>query len=278
MDILKFIQLIPWLGKILGDPEMNKKLNEYYDKNFYEGHIEGISKSVAIVLGLLYEHYKPQTVIDVGCGQGAWLAAAESLGAKKLKGVDGEWVRKDALLSKNIDFMEANFDEAIPKLNEKYDLCISLEVAEHISEANAKQFIDFLCEASDTVLFSAAIKYQGGRNHINEQWQSYWIDLFKSNSYECIDLFRPHLWNSTSVEWYYRQNTFLFVGPSNSFLSLKALRDLEKPIFDVAHPINYEEKTKSYRRYIEAPSLRFCLGCIRRYIRNKLRRVKWINE
>lgn len=151
----------------------------------------------------------------------------------------------------------------MPRLNQKYDLCISLEVAEHLSEANAKNFVDFLCEASDVVLFSAAIKYQGGTNHINEQWQSYWIDLFKSNSYEWLDLFRPSLWNNTSVAWWYRQNTFLFVGPSNSLLNVKALRDLEKPVSDVVHPRNYENKVKSYRKsnsklhsMIDNPSLR----------------------
>ena len=243
-----------------------------------------MSKSAAIVLGLLYEHYKPQTVIDIGCGQGAWLAAAESLGSKMLKGMDGQWVKKEALLSQHIDFTAVNFDAAIPKLNEKYDLCISLEVAEHISEVNANKFINLLCEASDTVLFSAAIKYQGGMNHINEQWQSYWVDLFKSNGYECLDLFRATLWNNMSVEYWYRQNTFLFVGPNNSVLNVEALRALEKPISDIAHPITYENKVhfyetalnscendvKLYRDKIDYPTLRFCLDCIKRYIRSKL--------
>ena len=252
---------------------MNKKLYEYYDKTFYDYHIEGMSKSAMIVLRLLYEHYKPQTVIDVGCGQGAWLAAAESFGAKKLKGIDGEWVSKEDLLSKNIDFIEANFNKAIPKLNERYDLCISLEVAEHIPEENAKQFIDLLCEASDIVLFSAAIKYQGGTNHINEQWQSYWVDLFRSNGYKCIDCLRGTIWGNRSVEWWYRQNTFLFVGPNNVSLNLDALRALVKPILNIAHPINYERKIESYRNKIKYPTLKFCIGCIKRYINNKLQKV-----
>jgi len=251
---------------------MNVNHNKQYDEKFYGEYIEGMSKSAAIVLGLLWEHYNPQRVIDIGCGQGAWLAAAESLGAKTLKGLDGEWVRKEALLSKNIDFMAVNFDEAIPKLNEKYDLCISLEVAEHLPQVNAKRFIDLLCEASDTVLFSAAIKYQGGTNHINEQWQSYWIELFNSNGFECLDLFRNKLWNNMSVEWWYRQNTFLFVAPNNLSLNLDALRSIKKPILDIVHPLNYEHKINTYRNLIDHPSLRFCLGCIRRYIKNKLLR------
>jgi hypothetical protein len=209
-------------------------------------------------------------VIDIGCGEGAWLSSAESLGAKNLKGMDGEWVNEDDLVSQNIDFAEVNFDRGLPKLDEKYDLCISVEVAEYLSEANAEQFVDFLCKASDTILFSAAIKYQGGMNHINEQWQSYWIDLFSSKGYECFDCFRKTIWNDRSVDWWYRQNIFLFVSPSSSSLDLKALRSLEKPIADVAHPENYEAKIKSYQNDVENPTLRFCLGRVKRYIYNKL--------
>jgi SAM-dependent methyltransferase len=266
---------------------MNSKLNEYYDKNFYETHMEGMSESALAILSLLFEYYKPQSVIDIGCGQGAWLAVAESLGVKILKGVDGDWVRKDALLSKSIDFVEANLNEKKPKIIEKFDLCISSEVAEHISEKNAKQFVDLLCSASDTVLFSAAIRHQGGTNHVNEQWQSYWIELFSSNGYIPIDCIRGNLWDNISVEWWYRQNIFLFTGPDNKSINLKALRALEKPISDIVHPINYEKKIinyekkisknkkniESYKTLIEHPSLWFCMGCIKRYITNKFKSI-----
>ena len=40
-----------------------------------------MTTSARVVLGMLYQHYVPQSVIDVGCGRGAWLAAAEALGA-----------------------------------------------------------------------------------------------------------------------------------------------------------------------------------------------------
>lgn len=58
---------------------MKKNLGKLYDEDFHSRHIEGRSKAAAIVLGLLYGYYKPKSVIDVGCGQGTWLASAESL-------------------------------------------------------------------------------------------------------------------------------------------------------------------------------------------------------
>ena len=251
---------------------MKDNLNKLYDQTFYSTHGEGMSRSSAIVLGMLFEHYKPRSVVDIGCGQGAWLAAAERLGVQNLTGMDGEWVNRDALFSKNIDFKPVNFDKAIPKLDEKYDLCISLEVAEHVSESKAKDFVDLLCRASDVVLFSAAIKLQGGTNHINEQWQSYWIKLFEANGFECLDILRGALWNDDSVEWWYKQNMFVFVRPDKS-PAMHSLRALRTPVFDIAHPANYEEKINSYKLQIGRPTLRFCLGCIQRYILSKFRRA-----
>lgn len=250
---------------------MSKSLGEHYNEDFYNKHVRGMSMSAEAVLGLIYGYYKPRTVIDVGCGQGAWLAVAESLGAEILKGVDGSWVKKEALISKNIDFSGVNFDQCMPELTERYDLCICLEVAEHVSEGNAKKFIDFLCSASDTVLFSAAIKYQGGENHINEQWPSYWIGFFKSNGYECLDILRDKLWNAETVDVWYKQNIFLFVKPDATPLDWRELKALEKPMPDIVHPITFENKIKKYKDMLEYPTLRFCLGCIKSYVVNSFR-------
>ena len=219
-----------------------EQLDKPYNATFYSQHFDGMTSSAKEVLDLLYKLYRPTSVIDIGCGRGAWLAVAESLGSKKLKGIDGHWVKKE-------------------------------ELAEHISEENARQFIDTLCKASDIVLFSAAITHQGGAHHVNEQWQSYWIDLFNSNGYECFDLFRATLWNNKTVEWWYRQNTFLFVSPRNRFLDLEVLRASQKPVMDIAHPVNYENKVKGYMNQIEYPTLRFCLSCIKRYVRNRVVRM-----
>lgn len=49
----------------------------------------------------------------------------------------------------------------------------SLEVAEHIDEKYAQNFIELLTLTSDIILFSAAIPNQGGLEHINEQPPKY---------------------------------------------------------------------------------------------------------
>ena len=244
-------------------------LNEHYKSDFYFNN-KGAVSSAQVILGMLYKFYKPLSVIDIGCGQGAWLSVAESLGSQKINGLDGNWVKKEKLLSKNINFTAVNMEEEF-EVEGKYDLCISLEVAEHLPESRAKNFVKVLCKASDVVLFSAAIKHQGGTNHINKQWQSYWVDLFRSNGYECFDIFRAAIWENESVELWYRQNIFLFVNKTADLINLDKLRSQINPIVNVVHPVICERRLNEYKRKLTKPTLRFCLENIKRYILGKIK-------
>ncbi|NEO85722.1 MAG: methyltransferase domain-containing protein [Spirulina sp. SIO3F2] len=248
-----------------------------YDPAFFAQLNEKTPRSAAIILDWLYRHYQSQSVVDVGCGQGVWLAAAEVQGASLLKGLDGHWVKPAQLASQHIDFQAVDFEGELPSLSQTYDLCISLEVAEHISPARATEFIQFLCQAANVVLFSAAVKHQGGTNHINEQWQSYWIERFDQNGYDCLDVIRPQIWQHPDVAWYYQQNMFLFVNRAQPPEQLAQLQALTQPIFDLAHPLSYETKVRMHQKavayyegLIAAPPLRFCLGCLKRWLLHKL--------
>lgn len=251
--------------------EINKKLGLFYDNNFYKRHTEGSKNSAEIILNLLFKIYKPLSVVDFGCGYGGWLMAAEKLGSKILKGFDGDWITKKNILSKNIEFVQVNMYEDF-EIDKKYDLAISLEVAEHLSERYAKLFIDKLCKASDVILFSAATKFQGGTNHINEQDQSYWINLFKTNRYDCFDIIRPIIWENKDVEWWYKQNIFLFIRQNpNSNIKVESLKKIEKNIPNIINPENYKSKVKElikYKKQIQEPTIRFCLSVIKKYIFN----------
>ena len=107
-----------------------QQLGSLYDDSFYHQHIKGMSQSAEIILKLLYQHYIPENVIDVGCGQGAWLRAAESLGSTVLSGFDGDWVNRNRLLSQTIDFHPIDFEQGFPESIDKYDLFISLYLEE----------------------------------------------------------------------------------------------------------------------------------------------------
>jgi hypothetical protein len=143
-----------------------------------------------------------------------------------------------------------------------------VEVAEHISTGRSRAFVETLCAASDVVIFSAAIPQQGGVNHINEQWQSFWAALFGAAGYECYDLFRPRLWRDKRVESWYRQNLFLYVRRTHPLA--RQLRPIPDGYLDIVYPEMYEGNLENFRRPIERPSLRFCGRVLARWFSNKL--------
>jgi SAM-dependent methyltransferase len=232
-----------------------------------------MSTSATGVLQILCEYFQPKSVLDVGCGRGAWLAACGAFGCNVLQGFDGPWVKPEDLIDPNISFRAIDLEQSLlPHLDRRYDLAISVEVAEHVSEAHADQFINGLCEASDVVLFSAAIKHQGGTYHVNEQWQSYWVKKFAKHGYDCYDVIRAPLWDSPAVEWWYKQNIFLYVLRGSNEIDEKKLRDSISPLIDVVQPELYVGLQQRVR-VLTDPSFKDCFDLSRTYLRNRLRRL-----
>lgn len=173
------------------------------------------NKSANKILKYVFNIYQPKTVADFGCGLGKWLVAAKECGAELIKGYDiSEVDISDRDISLE-EFIEADFREEI-KFHHKYDLAISLEVAEHLPADSANVFVLSLVNASDVILFAAAIPFQGGMGHVNENWIEYWAQKFACHGYECYDIIRHKFWNDPSVTYFYRQNTVLFVKDSIS--------------------------------------------------------------
>lgn len=170
-------------------------------------------ESPSIIVPELIKIVNPKSVVDIGCGLGTFLKVFKSHGVNEVLGVDGPWVNKE-LLYKNIapnEFFESDLEKEI-KLDKTYDLVISLEVAEHLSENTADEFVKSLVNAGKVILFSAAIPYQGGQNHINEQWLTYWEEKFLKHKYVVHDIIRPIFWNDPKVFWWYRQNMVLITA------------------------------------------------------------------
>jgi SAM-dependent methyltransferase len=192
-------------------------------------------KIIPVIVKLL----KPNSVVDVGCGLGTFLSVFKQEGVKEVLGIDGSWVDKN-LLKKNLElneFKEMDLEKEIV-LDKKYDLVLSLEVAEHLKADSAEIFIKSLVQAGNVILFSAALPKQGGQNHINEQWLTYWEALFNKHGYVIHDIIRPIFWNEESIFWWYKQNMVL-VAPKNYDLSTELT---ECPIRNIVHPQLYEER------------------------------------
>src|SRR5262249_43904135 len=92
----------------------------------------------------------------------------------------------------------------------RFDLAVSLEVAEHLPDTSADAFVRLLTSLAPVVLFSAAVPCQGGTHHLNEQWPDYWAARFESCGYRTFVYLRDRIWDSPDVECWYAQNILLF--------------------------------------------------------------------
>lgn len=184
---------------------------QHYNRNFYQGQSNGSYISAKAVIKELLTIVQPKSVVDVGCGVGTWLAAfKESSPEVTIQGFDGDYVNKEALWIAPEFFTAANLEQPLVT-NKRYDLAMSLEVAEHLQNSSSATFVASLVSLSDVILFSAAIPWQGGTNHINEQRPEFWANLFAQHGYVCADIIRQRIWNDESIRWPYRQNALFFV-------------------------------------------------------------------
>ncbi len=89
------------------------------------------------------------------------------------QGVRGEAGREDCGVS-------AQAERQRVAAGSPYDLSFSTEVAEHVPEALADEFVKFMIGSGRDCVFTAAHPGQGGTGHINEQPQEYWIRKFEA--------------------------------------------------------------------------------------------------
>lgn len=121
---------------------------------------------------ILVEHFKPMSLLDIGCGGGFWLRSFEALGVTEVRGVD------DGDLS--------GF-----RPDRRFDLCLCLGVLHRLETKTAAAIVAACTQASDTVVFSvpaAAISVTG---FINERSSNYWHALFLDHGFVAHDELRP---------------------------------------------------------------------------------------
>jgi SAM-dependent methyltransferase len=209
-----------------------------YSGSFFRRMNPGSRESAEVVVPLVIGTVGPASVVDFGCGQGAWLAAFLSHGVGRVLGLDGDYVERSRLLIPADSYRAVDLSRPF-SLEERFDLAMSLEVAEHLPADAAAGLVDALVGASDLVLFSAAVPGQGGIGHLNEQWQSHWAARFAERGYSAIDCIRPKVWGDARVKWWYAQNCLLYASRRalDSSPALQALRarSVDMPL-DVIHP------------------------------------------
>ena len=189
-------------------------MSETYNRSFYSKHVSDSLNSAAVIVPLILQVFPVRSVNDVGCGTGGWLQTFQRAGVQDIRGWDANSMEeRDYAIDKDRIKTDCDFSSSDFKINCPADICISLEVAEHLPEQVADHFVGTLVSCSQVVIFSAAYPGQTGVNHVNEQPPWYWRNKFNQHGYVELDYLRPLIWKNEQVSWWYRQNITSFVHP-----------------------------------------------------------------
>jgi cyclopropane fatty-acyl-phospholipid synthase-like methyltransferase len=229
-----------------------------YSKAFYFAQTRSASLAASKYANIIKSYYHPTSVIDFGCGHGSWLKSFdESFSVSELVGVDGSWNSSENMPDEKIRFIPLDLasSNVLPS-PKRFDLAMSVEVAEHLPKASAESFVDLISSCSDVVVFGAAITLQGGINHINEQFPSYWAEIFLARKYYPFDIFRQVVWDDFDIPFWYKQNTFLYVKQNSElfkYLLTINIYPIENTQFmNAIHPEFYIRRSNPIRSCVDS--------------------------
>lgn len=153
-----------------------------YNYQFYlENQREGLLHAKWF-MPLLLKTFDFRSIVDVGCGTGHFLKWCVDNGISDHLGIEGSKFAYRNSLVPRVSLSDLRYPF---EYSRRFDLALSIEVAEHLEEEYADTFVDTLCALSDTVVLTAAVPGQGGHHHENEQPHQYWVDKFMDRGYFC---------------------------------------------------------------------------------------------
>ena len=212
-----------------------------YTSTFYHQQRCGSYSSAEVVIPRLLSLAQVHSAIDVGCGLATWLSVLRAHGISDIVGVDGDYVDRSAIQVPTDNYLALDIRQPL-KLGRRFDLALSLEVAEHLPANCADGFVESLTRLAPVILFSAAIPFQGGTSHINEQWPEYWASIFEKHAYVPLDCIRRYIWNDARVEWWYAQNILVYANEEGLYKNPGLARHRQEKAaqqLSLVHPRKY---------------------------------------
>ena len=182
---------------------VRQSMNIVYNEDYYLNYDLGIKKVnymeseelavfFQIVAQRIVEDLHPRTVLDAGCAAGRLVAALRDLGVEAY-GMDvSEYaisvVREDIRPYCVVGSLAEPFPKELP---EKFDLIISFEVLEHLTEEDGCKAIANLCTHADQLLFCSSPDAYDDPTHINVQPGTYWAKLFAEQGFRANPEYTP---------------------------------------------------------------------------------------
>jgi SAM-dependent methyltransferase len=184
---------------------------EIYDKRYNDFLDAVASKSTPAMAATIERIFKPNSVTDVGCGAGTLLAQLKQNGLQ-VKGLEYSDAGIARCREKGIDV--ERFDLETEKgIQGSSDVTVSFEVAEHLPESLADNYVRVISQFSPVVIMSAATIGQGGLDHVNEQPHEYWIEKMERRGFDYDGHTSVQVrqeWAGVGVASWYVNNTMIF--------------------------------------------------------------------
>ena len=164
-------------------------ITNLYDEGFMSRNWEHKRQLNLNLARIIYEYFKPTSVVDFGCGIGSYLEVFKSNGCD-IRGFEyGYDAAKPQYDKVGITEEEITFGDVTTEiaLDRTYDLSVCIEVAEHIPYSKSDTLVDNIVNSvkeDGVIIFTAAQKGQGGTGHINCQHPQFWCDKFKKRGWE----------------------------------------------------------------------------------------------
>jgi SAM-dependent methyltransferase len=154
-----------------------------YSSAFYDGGgFAQTEETAAAMTSYLIQRFNPRSVLDLGCGMGHYLKHFAANGCRAV-GVEGSAVGlariPDAVVAMQHDLRKPLI------VNQRFDLVMSVEVAEHVPKKYSRNLVRSLCRHSNgLIVFTAAPPGTPGDDHINCRERGFWDALFDEQGYE----------------------------------------------------------------------------------------------
>lgn len=185
-----------------------------YDDAFFDNRRSGYrEEAYRRMAQTIVELFRPQSIIDVGCGDGSLLRYLCVYNVA-CQGIEGSDAGVKRCLEAGIPVIKMDLRWPNTKqIGRHFEMAICLEVAEHIPSDYAEELIKCLCQLADRIIFSAAQPGQGGEGHLNEQPLEYWEAIFNKCGYrrnETLTVRLREIWCKENVPSFYWKNVQFF--------------------------------------------------------------------